>query len=137
MKYNLSAIVRRANSYAAAIGKSRAFKKSWAEEKMERLEGQLFMLNMVDFWSDADRAEYDRLSREISALRSQIASIENAQVFQFAAARPTAPQMSMDELISLQITYMDWPEALDRITDVFNGDAARDSIADLLRLAAA
>jgi hypothetical protein len=73
MLYNLSTIARRANALARDMGKSAAFKKAWAEEKIAVAEAAPFMLEMQDRWDAADFEQSRELNAVIAAQSAAIA----------------------------------------------------------------
>lgn len=42
--------------------------------RLDKLTSDRFMIMMIDRWSDRDRAEYDRLTREINELKRGLES---------------------------------------------------------------
>lgn len=107
MKYDLSNIARRANSYAAAMGKSRAFKKAWAEEKLAIAEAARFELEMKDRWSREDFNRNRELSDNIAVLRKRISDLEEV------TAAPTA------EAVRKELT---WEEQMDALLEAYKDD---------------
>jgi len=73
MKYNLSNIARRANALTATMNQSAAWKLAWAEAKIDRLEEQLFVLNMKDRMTAAELDQSRELNAAIAALRQSTA----------------------------------------------------------------
>ena len=41
-------------------------------DRLNRLMDERFMVMMIDRWNDKDRSDYDRLTREINKLRSEL-----------------------------------------------------------------
>jgi len=79
MKYNLSTIARRANSLAADMGKSLAFKKAWAEAKIERLEKAMYAPE------NSRPAQWMPIREELLAMRDALYAINQ----EAEAANPT------------------------------------------------
>jgi hypothetical protein len=131
MKYNLSAITRRANRYAAAIGKSRAFKKAWAEAKVDRLENELFTLKMKDVFEAEDFLLCYSLNDKINEQRKVIAAMEPQAHIAEDPRKANTWLLLNGEYVVLRGKYAADPAALRRLERAYSGWAGLESVEDL------
>ena len=73
-KYDLSKIMTKANSLRRVYGMSRSesLTKAWGMAKLDKVERELFLLEMKDRWNDTDRRMSSDLRQDISRLKAEI-----------------------------------------------------------------
>lgn len=72
--YNKSEIMKRAHELrkTSQYSLSVSLKKAWLEAKINKIEGKLFMYDMIDRQSRSEREEVARLARQLNTLRKEL-----------------------------------------------------------------
>ena len=125
MTYNLSSIMKSANSYAKEIGKSAALKRAWAEAKIDSIENKQFMLSMKDRWNNEDYETNNSWNNEIAKLRARITEV--AEEITISEKRKAAAERMNAKIVA------DWEERQER--EMISFDAFLDRFSFVRRTA--
>ena len=57
-------------------GRTKTMTKEELKARIEKVENELFMINMIDNWSRQDEERYNNLRKELKSLREKLKTVE-------------------------------------------------------------